>query len=145
MAKKRLNSYLRLPYTIEFRREEPENGEGETWFARVVELPGCMTEADTVEEAAEMIQDAMAAWIEVALGEGRSIPMPRTAEDYSGKFVIRLPKSLHRDLVEAARRDGVSLNQWVSVVLGRAAGIKGIPSKSALRKQKSSVARQAPQ
>jgi len=145
MAKKGLNNYLRLPYTIEFRREGSENGEGETWFARVVELPGCMTEADTLEEAAEMIQDAMAAWIEVAFDEGRSIPMPRTAEDFSGKFVIRLPKSLHRDLVEAARRDGVSLNQWVGLVLGRAAGVKDMPSKSALRKQKRSVAGQVPQ
>ncbi len=78
---------------------------------RVVELPGCIIEGDTLEEAAEMIQDAMASWIEVALEDGRPIPLPKPSEAYSGKFVVRLPPSLHRDAAEAARREGVSLNQ----------------------------------
>ncbi len=121
MRKKRLDGYLYLPYTIEFHREESE-GEDSTWFARVVELPGCMTEGDTLEEAAVMIQDAMSAWIEVALKDGRPIPEPRRAESYSGKFIVRLPPSLHRDVAEAAQREGVSLNQWVNVALSRAVG-----------------------
>ncbi len=118
--RKRLTDYLRLPYTIEFRQEEAEEGEAPVWFARVVELPGCMTEGDSLEEAARMIQDAMAAWIEVALERGLPIPEPRSTEDYSGRFVVRLPKSLHRELVAAARREGVSLNQWVNYLLSRA-------------------------
>ncbi len=36
--------------------------------------------------------------------------------------VVRLPKSLHRELAEVARREGVSLNQWVNTVLSRAVG-----------------------
>lgn len=120
MGRKTLNDYLALPYTIEFRRESEE--EQTVWFARVVELPGCMTEGDSLEEAAAMIQDALAAWIEVALDTGRYIPEPKTTGEYSGKFVVRIPKSLHRAVVEAADRDGVSLNQWVSVVLSRATG-----------------------
>jgi antitoxin HicB len=122
MIQKRLNKYLSLPYTIEFRREEPDDPAHGAWFARVIELPGCITEADSLEEAAAMIQDAMAAWLEVALEDGREIPEPHRTDDYSGKFVVRLPKSLHRALVEAAERDGVSLNQWVNVVLSHAVG-----------------------
>ena len=90
---KDINYYLSLPYTIEIVREDEE-----TWFARIVELPGCMTEGDTAEEAAEMIQDAMRAWLEIALEDGKIIPEPRALEDYSGRFVVRVPKSLHRDL-----------------------------------------------
>jgi len=123
MTQKSLADYLKLPYTIELRPEEPEADEAPVWFARAVELPGCMTEGDTPEEALNMIQDAMAAWIEVALENDRPIPEPRPSEDYSGKFVVRVPKSLHRELVEAAHREGVSLNQWINVALSRAVGV----------------------
>lgn len=109
--------YASLPYTIELVRQDEE-----TWFARVVELPGCITEGDTLAEAAAMIQDALAAWIEIALDDGRPIPEPRSSEDYSGKFVLRLPQSLHRDLATAAAREGVSLNQYLNVELARAVG-----------------------
>lgn len=114
---KMVEYYLNLPYTIELIRE-PEGG----WFVAVKELPGCMSQGDTPEEAIEMIQDAMRGWIEVSLEDGDPIPEPRLLEDYSGKFVVRLPRSLHRDLVEMASQEGVSLNQYVSVALGRSVG-----------------------
>lgn len=113
----KLDYYLSLPYTIKVIRDVDE-GE-ESWFAKVVELPGCMTEADTFTELGEMIKDAMRAWIEIALEDGHPVPEPRPTESYSGKFVVRLPKSLHRELAEAAERDGVSLNAFVNVALAR--------------------------
>lgn len=116
----KVEDYLDLPYTIEVVKDESDNYSG--WFARVVELPGCMTQADTFAELSEMIQEAMAAWIETALEDGQSIPLPRLVEDYSGRFVVRIPKSLHRELVERAEREGVSLNTLVNVALGRAVG-----------------------
>ena len=114
---KDVNYYLSLPYTIEIVRTDES-----TWFARVVELPGCITEGDSPEDAAAMIRDAMAAWIEVALEDGQIVPEPKPADDYSGKFVVRVPKSLHRDLVETAAREGVSLNQYIGAELARAVG-----------------------
>jgi antitoxin HicB len=112
--------YLELPYTIEVTKDESDEYSG--WFARVVELPGCMTQADTFEELSEMIRDAMRAWIESAQEDGESIPLPRSVEDYSGRFVVRIPKSLHRELVEMAEREGVSLNTFVNVALGKVVG-----------------------
>ena len=112
--------YLELPYTIEVVKDE--NDEYSGWFARVAELPGCMTQADTFEELSEMIREAMTAWIESALADGENIPLPRSVEDYSGRFVVRMPKSLHRELVEMADREGVSLNTFVNVALGRVVG-----------------------
>ena len=115
-----VEQYLELPYTIEVTKDESDEYAG--WFARVVELPGCMTQADTFEELSVMIKDAMTAWIESALEDGESIPLPRSIEDYSGRFVVRIPKSLHRELVEMAEREGVSLNTFVNVALGKVAG-----------------------
>lgn len=120
MITRSIEDYLTMPYTIEVVRDESEEYSG--WFARVVELPGCMTQADTFEELGQMIEDAMRAWIEATLENGQSIPEPRPAESYSGKFVVRVPKSLHRELAEAAEREGVSLNTFVNVALGRAVG-----------------------
>ncbi len=117
IERKDLYYYLSLPYTIQLIREDEE-----TWFARVVELPGCMTEGDSAQEAAEMILDAMTGWIEISLEDGRAIPEPRPTEDYSGKFLVRLPRSLHRELVQAAERERVSLNSFVNASLGRAVG-----------------------
>jgi antitoxin HicB len=120
MTAMKVEDYLALPYTIEVVKDESDNYSG--WFARVVELPGCMTQADTFAELSEMIQEAMVAWIETALEDGQSIPLPRSVEAYSGRFVVRIPKSLHRELVERAEREGVSLNTLVNVALGKAVG-----------------------
>jgi len=70
-----------------------------------------------------MIQDALRAWIEVALEDGLPVPKPRPLETYSGKFVVRLPRSLHRRLAEAAGREGVSLNANINRILAGAMGM----------------------
>lgn len=120
MSNRNVEEYLGLPYHIEVVYDA--SGEAPGWFARVVELPGCMTQADSRDEVLAMIQDAMRAWIEAAVEEGQPIPEPLTDESYSGKFVVRVPRSLHRQLAEAAERDGVSLNAFVNVALARAVG-----------------------
>lgn len=68
------NYCLNRPYTIEVLRETDAENPG--WAARVVELPGCLTQGDTFEELGEMIQDAMRAWLEAALEQGMAIPEP---------------------------------------------------------------------
>lgn len=114
---KTLDYYLALPYTIELV-PDPEGG----WFVAVRELPGCMSQGDTKEEALEMIQDAMEGWLEVALEDGIPIPEPRSLDKYSGKFVVRVPRSLHHDLVQRAEEEGTSLNQYINVLLAYAIG-----------------------
>ena len=113
---KTIEYYLSLPYIIELQHDD------EGWFVRVKELPGCTSQGDTAEEAVAMIQDAMTGWLEVALEGGVPIPEPRPEEEYSGKFVVRVPRSLHRELVETADREGVSLNQYINVALAHATG-----------------------
>jgi antitoxin HicB len=120
MITRTLDEYLTLPYHIEVIRDDDDENPG--WVARVIELPGCITQGDTFEELGEMIEDAMRGWIGVALEDGIPVPEPKPDEDYSGKFVVRVPRSLHRQLAEAAEREGVSLNQFINVALGIAVG-----------------------
>jgi len=115
---KSIDYYMSLPYTIELRRDPEDEG----WFVRVKELRGCMSEGDTAEEALAMIQEAMELWLDVSLEDGLPIPEPRPDEDYSGKFVVRVPRSLHRELVDEAQRQGTSLNQYINVALARSVG-----------------------
>ncbi len=111
-----LQYYLNLPYSAEIKHDE------DGWFAKVVELPGCMTWADTFEELGPMIEAAKRGWIEDALEHGDPVPEPRSTEDFSGKVNLRMPKSIHRDLARRAQEEDVSLNQLMVATLARAVG-----------------------
>jgi antitoxin HicB len=111
---KNIDYYMNLPYTIEL-----QNTPDEGWFVRIKELPGCTSQGDNEVEALAMIRDAMRAWLSVSLEDGLPIPEPETDQVYSGKFVTRIPRSLHRMLVEQAEREGVSLNALVNFALAR--------------------------
>jgi predicted RNase H-like HicB family nuclease len=50
--------------------------EGGGYLAIVPDLPGCMSDGGTREEAAHNIADAIAAWIEEAMATGRPVPQP---------------------------------------------------------------------
>jgi len=85
------------------------------WAAEFPDLPGCVGAGDTAEEAVAMAMDAKKAWIETAMEEGREIPKPKNIDedDFSGKFTLRLPKTLHKELTLQAEEEGVSLNQYL--------------------------------
>ncbi len=112
--KKQVSNIVARPYA----RELVKNEDG-SWFARIVEFGGCMTEGDTQEEALTNLDDAMRAWVEVKLEDGEQIPAPATIDDYSGRFIVRVSKSLHRDIARRADLEGVSLNAYVSTQLAR--------------------------
>lgn len=116
-----LEEYLDLPYTIEIVHDRDDEG-SEGYVAEVKELPGCVSQGETIEEAAAQVHDAMAGWISVAIEDGVAIPEPRDPTAYSGRLLLRIPRSLHADLVRQAEDEGVSLNQYIATTLARAAG-----------------------
>lgn len=109
---KTLGYYLNMIYPIVIYPEE-EGG----FVAEIEELPGCLTEGETLEETAEKIESARRAWIEVAYEDKLEIPLPRTEREYSGRFVSRIPSYLHQKLSEQAECEGVSLNQYIITLL----------------------------
>lgn len=110
-AVKDLNYYLALeyPYTV-----VPDDG---SFFVRYPDLPGCMTQVDDAADIPAMAQEIKELWLETALEDLQTIPEPITVE-YSGKFVVRLPKSLHQSLAYQAGQEGMSLNGYVVQLLG---------------------------
>ena len=105
-----MNYYMELPYNFMVQHVKDEGGG--YYFSRVLELDGCHSDGATREEALESLREAMEGWIETKLEFGDAIPEPTSQNNYSGKFVIRLPKSLHQRLSVEAESEGVSLNQY---------------------------------
>jgi antitoxin HicB len=87
------------------------------------DLPGCMSDGDTVEEAIVNGHDAFKVWMQVYAEERREIPIPGTGGT-SGKFVQRLPKSFHARLAACAKAEGVSMNTLVATMLAENLGLR---------------------
>lgn len=87
-----------------------------------------MSDGATVEEAIANRRDAFSAWIAVVIDIGKPVPKPTAKPvelvEASGKFVARLPKTLHARLVTMARQEGVSLNSLVLTLISESIGHK---------------------
>ena len=110
---KDLNYYMRLNYKIEVVEDKDEGG----YALSCPELRGCITCADTLQQAFEMIEDAKKCWFTACIEDGISIPEPSRLENYSGQFKLRIPKSLHKNLAERSRQEGISMNQYCLYLL----------------------------
>jgi antitoxin HicB len=110
--KKPLEYYLGLAYPIEVQPAE-EGG----YVVSIPELPGCLTQVETWEEAKSSINEVRQEWIKAAYEDNAEIPLPKDKKEYSGKFVVRIPKSMHRNLDNLAADEGVSLNTLVISLL----------------------------
>ena len=108
--KKKVEYYLSLDYTILV--QERNDSSGHYYFGKVLELDGCMSDGDTLEELNTNIRDAMKCYIEACMKFGNPIPEPVNENSYSGKFNLRIPSSLHQRLAIEAKKEGVSLNQY---------------------------------
>lgn len=111
---KTVAEYLALDYPFE-ATADPKGG----YVIVFPDLPGCITQVESMSEIPEMAEDARSLWIETEYELGHEIPLPSYEEDFSGKFNVRIPRSLHRSLARAAEKNGVSLNHYVSDVLAR--------------------------
>ena len=94
-------------------RPQSEGG----FVAEIQDLPGCITQGETAAEALANVDDARRLWLAAAREHGDPIPPPSIDERFSGRLLVRMPRSLHRRLAERARREGVSLNQYVVALL----------------------------
>jgi predicted RNase H-like HicB family nuclease len=102
--------------------------EGGGFLITFPDLPGCMSDGETIEEAIENGRDAFLGWVSAEADMGRSIPAPnwKPEEDatpkVSGKFVQRIPRTLHAKLVKRAKQEGVSLNTLVLTLIAEGIG-----------------------
>lgn len=112
---KGLNYYMGLQYPSTMEEYEEE---GKKYFSlSIPDLPGCGAIGETIEQALSNLEKAKAAWIEVCLEEGISIPEPALEDEFSGKFLLRITPQLHMRLSKLAEREGKSLNQYIRSIL----------------------------
>lgn len=105
-------------YPFEVRPLPKEDGGG--FLISFPDLPGCMSDGETPEEAIKNGLDAAKSWLETA--KEFKDPIPKPGETSSGKFVTRVPKSLHARLVARAKQEGVSMNTLVTTYLAERLG-----------------------
>lgn len=118
-----------LEYPFEIRPLSKDEGGG--YSISFPDLPGCWSDGATPEEAIANGRDALQAWLAVAQEFGDDIPKPFSA--VSGRFVQRVPRSLHAQLIARAKAEGVSLNTLVVSLVAQGIG---------RRRQRPSSARQ---
>lgn len=111
---KDLDYYKNLNYKIEIVQEE-EGG----YVISIPDLKGCITTAEDIDEGMKLIEDAKEEWINAALESDYEIPEPNTLERYSGQFKLRIPKSLHMELAEKSKKEGISMNQYCLYLLSK--------------------------
>ncbi len=90
------------------------------------DLPGCMSDGETIEAAIENGRDAFISWVSARVDMKKTIPKPVarevSADNFSGRFVQRVPKSLHARLAMQAKKEGVSLNTFILSIISEGLG-----------------------
>jgi antitoxin HicB len=69
----------KLPYPVIISPLSEKDGGG--FLATVPDLPGCISDGETPEEAIVNVQDAIAVWLEAARDMGREIPVPSKVKE----------------------------------------------------------------
>ena len=119
--RKPVDYYLDLSYEIEVQKAE-EGG----FVVSIPVLPGCITQVEEWGEAENAIEEVRKGWIEAAYEDGVEIPLPRSKKEYSGKFVLRIPRSMHRNLDRRAEEEGISLNTLVVSLISEGLGRRDV-------------------
>ena len=107
MAKRDLQYYKSLHYKAEVQYD----GEDKCYFASFPELGDISADGSTAVEAVEKVYRLKDEVLEADFKRGVAIPEPRPKVEYSGKFQLRLPKSLHEGIAYEANREGTSINR----------------------------------
>lgn len=107
-------------YPFEIRPLSKEEGGG--FLISYPDFSECIADGETAEEAIANGTDALAATIAALEAKGFPVPAPNSGGVASGKFVARVPKSVHAQLSARAKAEGVSLNTLVLTFLAEGLG-----------------------
>lgn len=111
-----LSYYRSLKYKVELFFSKEDN----RWFARLPELGEVLADSATPKKALEKVLKLKNEVLESDYEQGLPIPEPLPEVEYSGRFLTRVPKSLHQRLAEEAEREGTSINRLMIQLLSEA-------------------------
>lgn len=110
---------MKLNYEIKIVKYTKEEGGGYRVSIPLLGDAAFVADGDTIEEALSILEEVKEGifrhWIDI----GAKIPEPRKEpdDDYSGKFIVRVPSELHRKLAEEAQKQKISLNSYINYLL----------------------------
>ena len=113
-------------YPFEVRPLSEADGGG--YLVSFPDFAECISDGETMEEALESGLDALKATIAALKAKKLAVPAPNSGGVASGKFVARVPKTVHAQLATRAKAEGVSLNALVLTFIAQ--GLGGSPARA---------------
>jgi predicted HicB family RNase H-like nuclease len=101
----------RYTYRVTWSEEDRE------YVGLCAEFPSLSWLSATPEGALRGIRKLVAEVIEDMEDNGETVPEPIACRRYSGKFMVRIPPDVHRDIAMQAAESGISINRIVSAKL----------------------------
>jgi antitoxin HicB len=99
------------------------------FVAEIEEFPGCIADGDTAQEALANLEEVAESWLLTVIAKDLPIPEPIQEPEFSGKLVLRIGRTLHQQAARAAKRDGISLNAYISTALAIYIGTSEPPAR----------------
>src|SRR5665213_1420287 len=93
--------------------------EGGGYLVEYPDIPGCMSDGETVEEAVANGREALRDCVAVFGESGRKVPKPGIE---AAQWRQRLPRTLYSKLTVRAEHEGVSINSFVTAIIAEAIG-----------------------
>ncbi len=113
-----MNEFSQYPFEIMPLSEEDGGG----YLISFPDFSECISDGDTIEEAIQNGFDALEETIAALEEMGYPVPLPGSGGGHSGKFIQRVPKSLHARLATRAKQEGISMNSLVITFLAESLG-----------------------
>lgn len=112
----------RIDYPFEIRPLSAEEGGG--FLISYPDFSDCVSDGETVEEALVNGSEALQSTVAALEAKELPVPAPNSGGVASGKFVARVPKTVHARLATRAKAEGVSLNTLVLTFIAEGLGRK---------------------
>ena len=109
-------------YPFEIRPLTTDEGGG--FLISYPDFSACISDGETVEDALKNGQEALKETISTLQAKSVPVPAPNSGGVASGKFVARVPKTIHAQLTSRAKVEGVSLNTLVVTFIAQGLGRK---------------------
>lgn len=115
---KNLEYYMALKYRMEIEETPAELGGGISICVPMLGRESVVADGETYDEARRNLETVKKEFFEHCLSQNIQIPEPEEEQEtYSGKFIVRIPKELHRKIAKKAKENNSSLNQFVLYLL----------------------------
>ena len=93
--------------------------EGGGYLVEYPDIPGCMSDGETIAEAITNGREALRDCLEVFRESGRKAVKPSIE---AAQWRQRLPRTLYAKLTRQAQREGVSINSFVTAIISETVG-----------------------